>query len=59
MLERLEPQHRHVLECLLRKVNCCDPHGHQWRIVAVDIENYKFTKRTGEIDAFSVVLVKT
>lgn len=59
ILGKLEPQRRRVLECLLEKVNHCDPHGYRWFIVAVDVENYVFTRRTGEVDTFSVVLAKT
>lgn len=58
-LGKLEPQRRRVLECLLEKVNHCDPHGYRWFTVAIDIENYEFTKRTGSVDTFSVVLART
>lgn len=59
VLGKLGLQARHALQCLLEKVNHCDPHDYKWFIVAVDIENFEITKRTGTVDTLSVVLART
>lgn len=57
-LENLEVRRRRALEYLLHEVNRCDPNGYSWYIVAVDNENARHAKRTGDVTVFSTILAR-
>lgn len=47
---------RSITEHLLLEINRTDRLNQKWKIVAIDNENAKLTKRTGEVDVFSIIL---
>ena len=57
-LAKMSPPRRHAIEDLLDRIHRKDLDRDQWEIVSIDNENPEWTKRNGEVLAFSVILAR-
>lgn len=57
-LDKMSPPRRNAIEDLLDRTIQKDINGDEWEVVAIDNDKPEWTKRTGEVTAFSVILGK-
>jgi len=57
-LEKMSLPRRMAIEDLLDRTHRRDPDGDRWDIVTIDNDKPEWTKRTGEVLAFSVILAR-
>ena len=57
-LEKMSPPRRNAVYDLVHRVERSDLEGDKWEIVAIDHTDAAYTKRTGEVRSFSVILAR-
>ena len=57
-LDKMSEARRHTIEDLLERTNQSDVNGYRWDIVAIINDKPEYTKRTGQVAAFSVILAR-
>ena len=58
LLDKMSIPRREAIDDLLDRTIRKDPHGDRWHIVAIENDKPEWTKRTGEVSAFSVILAR-